>query len=261
MAKDQYVVIFWGSPLDGGWKTLGTIWEASGGNRFNSSRHCIVCTANFFLTASPPHKDQTRPSRALALAKMQRDAHQGRCEHKNDKGVLGMENGTWLPGVQLSILDTILRGKNFWPDLVVHTENDFPLYVEHKTLVRVSSSGQPNYARGPPGAYQGHGELPQRSTPIQSTATGSFRKHPRGSPIPLDQAQNKTTACKKVKGGAVAFPRTRAFRKGMVGGTGQARLLAGSGQYADTPKIPVPHEEGLSSRRHQKQMWTLSSHQ
>ncbi|KAG0729254.1 hypothetical protein GWK47_030714 [Chionoecetes opilio] len=95
---------------------LEDTWGLLGGirldNRINSSRHCIVWHCELFPDGLTPHEDQTRPpSSALALAKMQRDAHQEAVGEtpSNDEGFEAWRRDMAARSPTFHYWDTILR--------------------------------------------------------------------------------------------------------------------------------------------------------
>ncbi|KAG0723721.1 hypothetical protein GWK47_042072 [Chionoecetes opilio] len=246
--EDQYVVMFGGLHVEMAvWKTLGDYLEASGWTTaLTQAGIASSGTANSFLTAS--HLTKTRHAHqvsALALAKMQRDAHQEAVgETPSNDEVLRHGDGTWLPGVpKFHYWDTILRLEILGLIVVrAHREQDFPLYVETlKALVPwFFALDHQNYARWLPVHIRTWRVCPQQfNTNRSQRQLGRFENSPkRFSTIPIDQAHEQNNELVKGEGGAVGLTENPvAFRRWMVAGPEQARLLAEFGeQYADPPK-------------------------
>ncbi|KAG0719806.1 hypothetical protein GWK47_007093 [Chionoecetes opilio] len=151
---------------------LEDTWGLLGGirldNRINSSRHCIVWHSNSFLTAS--HLTKTRHAHqvsALALAKMQRDAHQEAVGEtpSNDEGFEAWRRDMAARSPTFHYWDTILRLEILGLIFVrAHREQDFPLYVETlKALVPwFFALDHQNYARWLPVHIRDMESLPQQ---------------------------------------------------------------------------------------------------
>ncbi|KAG0725853.1 hypothetical protein GWK47_037801 [Chionoecetes opilio] len=93
---------------------------------------------------------------------------------------------------------------------------------------------------GWPPCNQGHGESPP-AVQHQFEVNGNWvvsKTAKRFSTIPIDQAHEQNNELVKGEGEQWALPRTKfSFRKGMVAGPEQARLLAEFGeQYFRHPK-------------------------
>ncbi|KAG0710801.1 hypothetical protein GWK47_022049 [Chionoecetes opilio] len=186
--EDQYVVMFGGLHVEMAvWKTLGDYLEASGWTTaLTQAGIASSGTANSFLTAS--HLTKTRHAHqvsALALAKMQRDAHQEAVGEtpSNDEGFEAWRRDMAARSPTFHYWDTILRLEILGLIFVrAHREQDFPLYVETlKALVPwFFALDHQNYARWLPVHIRDMESLPpQFNTNSKSTATGSFRKQPR----------------------------------------------------------------------------------
>lgn len=153
--------------------------------------------------------------------------------------------------------DTILRLEILGLIFVrAHREQDFPLYVETlKALVPwFFALDHQNYARWLPVHIRDMESLPP-AVQQQFEVNGNWvvpKTAKRFSTIPIDQAHEQNNELVKGEGGAVGLTENPvAFRKWMVAGPEQARLLAEFGeQYADTPNDDqYHHEEGPSTQK------------
>ena len=260
--EDQYVVMFGGLHVEMAvWKTLGDYLEASGWtNALNQAGIASSGTANSFLTAS--HLTKTRHAHqvsALALAKMQQDAHQEAVGDtpSNDEDFEAWRRDMAARSPTFHYWDTILRLEILGLIFVrAHREQDFPLYVETlKALVPwFFALDHHNYARWLPVHIRDMESLPP-AIQHQFEVNGNWvvpKTAKRFSTIPIDQAHEQNNALVKGEGGAVGLTENPiAFRKWMVAGPEQARLLAEFGeQYANIPNDDqYHHEEGLATQK------------
>ena len=135
--------------------------------------------------------------------------------------------------------------------------NDFSLYVESiKALVPWFFSLEPyHYARWTPIHIRDMESLPE-TIRIEFERNGHWVVHKtakRFSGMPINQAHEQNNNTVKSAGGAVGLTENPAFRKWMISGPEQARLLKEfeCEYFSDSYDLELgfQHEEGLSTQK------------
>ena len=217
------------------WKTYGDYLEASGWTTaLTEAGIASSGTADSILKAS--HLTRTRHAHQvspLALAKLHQDAFLGMVTEKphDDQTKDAWRQDMISKSPTFPYWDTILNMEILGLIFVrAHREHNFPLYVESlKALVPwFFALDHQNYARWIPVHIRDmesvpasiHKEFEEHDHWVVPNTTNRF------SSIPIDLANEQNNDLVKRSGGAVALTENpSAFKKWMIAGTEQARLL------------------------------------
>ena len=245
------------------WKTYGDYLEGSGWtNALTLADVASRGTADSFLKAH--HLTKTRHAHqvtALALAKLQTEAFL-----QSEGGPYSDEaKKAWIQKMSLTsptfqywntILEMELLGLMF---IRAHRERNFSLYVESLKLLApwFFALDHHNYARWIPIHIRDMESLPTSIlNEFQELGHWVINKTTnRFSAMPIDQAHEQNNALVKGSGGAIGLTENPvAFRKWMVSGSEQARLLMEFEDDCSEPKElecarGFHHEEGFSMQK------------